>query len=179
MANANARQRFLRKWHANATRATRHANPCRFSSDWLEPQPYSHSQQQTASQHTKTETGLTIAPGPPQAFTTCYSTGTVWRKTWVRLTEDPRLRYNHHRDHDCAGEPQGQGCVLQFLCLPRMQTSTNLRSRSKSPKLASQVALRGAAQLAVRPPQVRRAPRTHLGVALPREAPPCVDAPGA
>jgi hypothetical protein len=61
--------RFLRKWYANATRPTRHANPCRFSSDWLEPQPYSHSQQQTASQHSHTKTGLIIAPGPPQTFT--------------------------------------------------------------------------------------------------------------
>jgi hypothetical protein len=60
--------RFLRKWYANATRPTRHANPCRFSSDWLEPQPYSHSQQQTASQQSH-QTGLIIAPGPPQTFT--------------------------------------------------------------------------------------------------------------
>lgn len=186
--------RSLRKWYASATRPTRHANPCRFSPDWLEPQPYSHSQrqQQTASQHRagtpKQKTGLTVAPGPPQAFAFPSATplarfGARLDMTWVRQTEDPRLhyKYNHYRDHDCAGESQGQGCVIQFLFLPRMQASTDLRSRSKPSKLASQVALRGAAQLAIRPAQIRRAPRTHthLGVALPREAPPFVHVPGA
>lgn len=188
--------RSLRKWYASATRPTRHANPCRFSPDWLEPQPYSHSQPDANNKRRvntvtpKQKTELTFAPGPPQAFAFASATplalfGARLDLTWVRQTEDPRLHYNHYRDHDCAGEPQGQGCVIQFLFLflPRMQmqASTDLRSRSKSPKLASQVALRGAAQLAVRPSQVRRAPRTHthLGVALPREAPPYVHVPGA
>lgn len=79
--------RFLRKWYASATRPTRHANPCRFSPDWLEPQPYSHSQrqQQTASQHshTKTENRADNRAGaaPSVHLSFCDSTGTVWRKT--------------------------------------------------------------------------------------------------
>lgn len=102
-------------------------------------------------------------------------TNLLGRKTWMRAT-DPL--HTHTSDHDSAGEPQGQGRVLQSPA--RRSSLTNRRSNEQTPQLAAQISLRSPAELALGPPQVRRAPRPHLRVALPSEAPPSVAAtPGA